>query len=442
MDGSPMSTWELLILTAAIAALIGVVVGRVLSARHRSRDEVKARMRRIMQGSVPSADGGMGSDLHVAIPADALQPAPTKVPRNYPVPVMPTGEAPGSRSPIAPSGRAFPGVLMRRTPSFDEPPDRQDATTELRINTAGGEIIRAQPEEGFTIGPPGADLMVPELPARLILGRSGDVWTVQAAGPVDLGVTLDGVPVTSVPMPWTSDRRLTVGALTLTLENAPADQPSFRAPAARVDPEYALSHAASANAYGLVIGRSNGKDASTLVAAALAALDPRILDPARAAALAALNITLAIRDAEWRSARDFSGEPPRVAVLGVDANGKWRAAANFEVSVWAITENARTPLSSHLPEEVSQLEVVPLDLRVATELGEYPTLLLTAGASLDTLSRQLTEHRTDSPEQLVNSLVASGIVAVAAAAVATNPDVLRGDSPRTRTRGAGPRPTV
>jgi len=65
--------------------------------------------------------------------------------------------------------------------------------------------------------------------------------------------------------------------------------------------------------------------------------------------------------------------------------------------------------------------------------------MLTAGASLDVLSKQLTDCRTSSPQHLVASVVASRAVIMAAAAVVEKPEVLHGGSPRMRTREASHR---
>jgi hypothetical protein len=346
-----------------------------------------------------------------------------------PLPPTLLRRAPALRAPaelqVAPSTLpAVPGPAagpMRRTPALDILTwELEYGQAALRVSTASRDITVALPDvDGLRIGPEDADVMVPELAVDLLLGRSGFVWTVQRAGPPDLAVTLDEVPLTPVPMPWTSSRRLTAGAVTLTLENAPSADPWFDEPATEVGDPLVDLFAARANGYGLAIGMSDELYASTLATTALAAFDPRILDPARAAALVSLNVTLALRDAR-RARGDAAGEGrPRLAILGIDGRAELRAVANFDVSVWAITRHEVVLLARSSPEQATGPEVTPLEVSASPPLGDRPILLLTAGAPAATLAGRLAGFTTLTigPKRLAQVIVSGPNGAVAAAAV-------------------------
>ena len=423
------------ILTVALTAVVATFAGAAAGARAARRYVRRAASQAFRQEERSGPPPGLGIRTPEAAPASwpARPAGPAMAGQGAAAPPLaPTrrpGRVPDGRpSPAGQPGRVKAGLPaladfarspVRPTPVMSVPaPDLERAV--LRVSTAVGD--RTYPlssEEGLTVDPRSGDIVVPELAAGLILGRNGDVWTVQTAGPVDPAVALDGVPLTSVAMPWTSSRRLTAGALTLTLENAPSGPAFLDEPAICVRADAATTWSARANAYGLAIGTSVGRDAATLVTAALAGFDPRMLDPARAAALAALNVTLAVRGIRREHLDGVAEESPEVAVLGIDEKGELRGAANFDVSVWALTQRSYVPLSRPVAQETSPLEVVPLNLHVSADLGSRPALLLTAGAPPQVIEKYLHDAttRTVSPDYLVRA-VAGGSHATCTAAAA------------------------
>jgi hypothetical protein len=368
-----------------------------------------------------SASQAPGQSPVPRIPGPAMRPpmAPTVVRRAAPAAGWPA-DPPRTVGELAAAAAAARASLPRTPVLGPAPRAPESGRPMLRVTTATSDATRELPAtEGLSIGPEYADVVVRELNVELLLGRSGDLWTIQRTGSADPSVTLDGVPLTSVAMPWTSNRRLTAGAVSLTLENARAADPAFAEPATDISPDLTGMCAARASAYGLAIAMSDGQDAATLATAALAAFDPRMMDPARGAALAALNVTLAVRDARRGYLDSISKDPPRVAVLGVDIRGELRAAANFDVSVWAVTQTETLLLSISPDEAVTTLEVIPLPVRAAG-LGERPVLLLTAGAAVSTLRQYLAGATTlrAGPEQLTRAVVGiPDVYSIAAAAV-------------------------
>jgi len=426
-----------------LPALVGILSLTMLTAARAAVRATRRRMRRAV-GADPAelsiqpvldlggepASTGTALELRAAPSAlsAAMPPlAPTVVRRADPVLGGPAPlPLPGAQWVTGPGRKP-----LARTPALEiAERDSENGPALLRVTTAAGDFIHPLPdEEGLRIGPEPADVVVPELSTVLLLGRRGFVWTVQMAGPADPTVTLDGVPLTSVAMPWTSNRRLTAGAITLTLENASPARASFEEPATDVSPDLANMCAARANAYGLAIGMGDGPYAAMLATAAIAAFDPRLLDPARGAALSALNVTLAVRDVPHAHSDSVGEGVPLVAIAGMDATGELRAATNFDVSVWAITRRGVVLLSGSTSQAPAALEVIPLDVRLAEDLGERPTLLLAAGAPTAALGRRLAGATTlkASPEQLARAVAsAPDVPAVAAAAVLTRP--LRGSA--------------
>jgi hypothetical protein len=431
-----------------ILALFGIlglaVLAHVRAARRRMRTRIRVRRAadpdRFGRSIGPGLDVGAGAASGVPGTAVAL-PDPGALGVALPPPLAPTmvrraDPAPGGLVPASLPGARWvpdPGWTppLARTPALEIPGrDAESGPAVLRVVTAAGDVILPLPDgEGLCIGPGPADVVVPELGTELLLGRSGFVWTVQLAGPADQRVTLDGVPLTSVAMPWTSNRRLTAGAISLLLENAPPARASFDEPATDVSTDLATRCAACANAYGLAIGVGEGPYPAMLATAALAAFDPRLLDPARGAALGALNVTFAVRDSRDAHPGRGSEGLPLVAIVGLDASGELRAATNFDVSVWAITQSGVILLSDPAPEAPGALEVIPLDVHPADDLGDRPVLLLAAGAPTTVLRQRLADVTAlrASPEQLTRSVVSGpGASAVAAAAVLTRP--LRGSA--------------
>jgi hypothetical protein len=422
-----MSTWGTILLAAVVAGLVGTLAGMFASRRsiRRHIDRTDAVTRPSLAeaawrggdagGAAPPAAGSYTEAPDSGAPPPLV---PTRARRTAPA-VARRPSQPRQTNGTPAASRSGPPPLPR-TPVLAAA-DADVHLPRLRVIRATGDTTRVlHDDEGLSIGPGHADVVVPELAVELLLGRSGIVWTIQTAGRVDPTVMLDGVPLTSVAIPWTSDRRLTAGALTLALENVPPPEPSFAEPATHISGELAGIYAARASAYGLAIGLSDGLDAATLATVALAAFDQRMLDPARGAALAALNVTLAVRDAKRDSPDGVSAKPPQVAMLGIDAHGDLRAAANFAVSVWGITETQTVLLSSVQPEKVAALEVGPLDLRASVPLGERPVLLLTAAIPQEPLRRYLAgvTTLTADPGQLVRAVAGlspSGGVGAAAA---------------------------
>ena len=485
-----MSSWETIVIAAMAAAFAGSVIGaRVARRRLRrrarqagwdlrlmheipARDDQPAPARRRRRGSLLARLGIWGLTLRVdaaaalraarrrlrrpgraapgfgvtddeALAANGTAVELREIPGTFGAslpPPAPTVKrradpAPGGLAAISPpQARPAPaqgGAPLARTPALEIPgQDIETGPAVLRVSTAAGGLMHPLPDqEGLRIGPEPADIVVPELSTELLLGRSGFVWTVQMAGPADPTVTLDGVPLTSVALPWTSGRRLTAGAIALTLENAPAARICFDEPATNVGEDLAKTYAARANAYALAIGMDDGPYAAMLATAAVAAFDPRLLDPARGAALGALNVTLAVRDSS-RTHSDGGDEGfPLVAIVGTDASGELRAATSLNVSVWAITRGGVVLLSSAAAEAHGALEVIPLDVRPVDDLGERPILLLAAGAQPMVVSQRLAGATTlnASPEQLARAVAGSpGGPAVAAAAILDRP--LRGST--------------
>lgn len=420
-----------------ILPLFGILGLAILARLRTARRRMKARIRVRRAADAGSLlDDGAGAPS--AGPGTALDLYPTRAALSAPPPLAPTVVRRADPGPGGPAPVPLPGVRwvtgpgrtpLSRTPTLEGPgPDAESGPALLRVVTAAGSASHRLPDtEGLRIGPEPAEVVVPELGTQLLLGRSGFVWTVQLAGPADAGVMLDGVPLTSVAMPWTSGRRLTAGAITLTLENAPSATASFGEPATDISPALADRCAVRANAYGLALGVGEGPYAGLLATAALAAFDPRLLDPARGAALGALNVTFAVRDARDAPSGRDRATPPLVAIVGLDASGDLRAATNFDVSVWAITQSGVVLLSGDSQEAPGELEVIPLDVHPARDLGDQPVLLLAAGAPPAILSHRLAGLTTlkASPEQVTRAVVSGpGAGAVAAAATLTRP--LRG----------------
>src|SRR5690242_8403370 len=241
MEGVPMGHVNAILtvaLTAVVATCAGAAAGARAARRYVRRAASQAFRREERSGPPPGLDIRTPEAAPASWPAQPAGPAMAGQGAAAP-PLAPTrrpGRVPDGRpSPAGQPGRVKAGLPaladfarspVRPTPVMSVPaPDLERAV--LRVSTAVGD--RTYPlssEEGLTVDPRSGDIVVPELAAGLILGRNGDVWTVQTAGPVDPAVALDGVPLTSVAMPWTSSRRLTAGALTLTLENAPSG-PAF-----------------------------------------------------------------------------------------------------------------------------------------------------------------------------------------------------------------------
>jgi hypothetical protein len=285
--------------------------------------------------------------------------------------------------------------------------------------------VHALPDaEGLRIGPEPADIVVPEMPVHLLLGRSGFVWTVQLAGTVSqAAVTFGGIPLTAVPMPWRSGQVLSAGGAALTLENAAPAKACFADQATETSIALARTGAAYADAYGLALGVAGSSYARLLAVAAVTAFDPRLLDPARGAALGALNVTLAVREARRGSSGAAEDEASlRIAVLGADAKGELRAAANFDVSVLAITEGGVIQLSG--PVAQTRPGVIPLGIRPAQDLGEQPIVLLAGGVSTADVRQCLTGATAlnASPHEVTRAVTAlPETAAVAAAAVLVRP---------------------
>ena len=431
-----MSSLVNVVLTVAFTAVVAAFTGAVAGARAARRYASRAASQLTEPQAWPGPPAGLdirpteaalaGGPARLAGQAKAglgpvappLAPTrrPAKVPDGWPSPARPPSRVEAGLAAPADFARS----PARPTPVMSVPaPDLDRAV--LRVSTAVGDrTYPLRSEEGLTVDPRAGDVVVPELAVGLILGRNGDVWTVQTAGPVDPAVALDGVPLTSVAMPWTSGRRLTAGALTLTLENAPAGPAFLDEAAICIRADAAATWSARANAYGLAIGASASRDASTLVTAALAGFDPRMLDPARAAALAALNVTLAVRGIRREHRDGVVEESPEIAVLGIDEKGELRGAANFDVSVWALTQRGCVQLSRRVAQETSPLEVVPLNLSVPPDLGSRPVLLLTASAPPAVIEEFLQEAttRTVSPDYLVRAVAADSRAICAAAAAA------------------------
>jgi hypothetical protein len=417
--GSPLARLGIWGLTArdGLRAVLGAARRRLRRTRREAPAGASPPPPSGMSGDQSSAAASTAPELR-ALPGGSGTALPPPVPTVKRRPEFASGELSGQgRAPLA------------RTPALQVHGDDTGAgLATLAVTTAAASVKHPLPDqEGLRIGPEPADVVVPELSTELLLGRNGFVWTVQVAGPADPAVTLDGVPLTSVALPWTSNRRLRAGAITLTLENAPPARIAFEEPATDDGADLTETYAARANAYALAIGVGDGSYAGMLATAAVAAFDPRLLDPARGAALGALNVTLAVRDS--RRTRSDVGEEgfPLIAIVGMDASGELRAATNFDVSVWAITRSGVVLLSSAAAAAHGTLEVIPLDVRPVDDLGDRPVLLLAAGAQAMTIGHRLNgaTAANTSPERLVRVAAGPpGDPAVAAAAILDRP--LRG----------------
>jgi hypothetical protein len=272
-----------------------------------------------------------------------------------------------------------------------------------------------------------ADIIVRDLAVEVLVGRNGDVWTVRTAGPIMPDVVLDGVPLTRVAMPWAPQRRLRIGAVDLSLEGIQGAIPSLDQPAERTHARLASKFAARANVHALALAEGPPQEAATLATAALACFDPRLLDPARAASLAALNVSLALR----RHHIDQTVQR-RVAVVGFDADGELRGAANFAVTVWAVTVDGPVNLGGvGIGGVTHALDVVALEFPQTAVLSRNRgVLLLAAGPGVPLVPRRLKGLTPlNATPKLVVEAVAGGSNAtrpVAAAAAAAVPPATAG----------------
>jgi hypothetical protein len=243
---------------------------------------------------------------------------------------------------------------------------------------------------------PDADIVVPDVGIDVLIGRNGDVWTAASEGPIDDNVTLDAVTLPTVPMPWPPSRKLRVGAITMTLEGIAGPPATLEDLWNETHADLAGRYAAHANHYALALARSGKERAESITAAALACFDSRLLDPARGATLAAMNMTLARRAHDDSRALDVIPPELLVGIAGFDRSGRLRAAANFPMAVWVVTDTGSVPLGQvGTAGGTSPVEIVtvPIDDE-ALRKADRPLLLVAAGPDLSVVGGRIRNFST------------------------------------------------
>jgi hypothetical protein len=353
-------------------------------------------------GAANGADGAQTA-AHDRSPAPAaerspqdLDPFSTRVitarPREFPPALGPDA------LPALPSKRRQdqPAAIGAGTPQDRQRYGQQDeAAAILVVHPGNGQPTKqvlAGGRSNWRIGAAAdaADIVIPEVGTDILIGRNGDVWTAASTGPIQNSVTLDAVTLPTVPMPWPPERKLRVGAITMTLERIPEPAATLADPTNQTHASLDGLFAAHASRYALALARSGSERAESVAAAALACFDSRLLDPARGAALATLNMTLALRS-QLTEDQEFDTErtPLAVGIVGFDHYGRFRAAANFPMAVWAVTSNGPVQLGETRA-GLDSVEVEPV--RVREDLlqdMDRPLLLIAAGPDLSVVGKRL-----------------------------------------------------
>ena len=287
------------------------------------------------------------------------------------------------------------GMLALRFGSGSEGP----VVAELVIHPGNGDSSRRPLPGGrssWRVGADtGSDIPIPDASVGVMIGRNRDVWTAASEGPIHDNVTLDAVTLPTVPMPWPPGRKLRIGAITMTLEGIDGPSATLEEISNQTHANLAGKYAAHANNYALALARSGRERAESVTAAALACFDSRLLDPARGAALAAMNMTLARRVHE-SPVPDRSPAELFVGIAGFDRTGRLRAAANFPMAVWAVTDTGSLLLGQIEPsDELISVEVltVPIDDSALADV-DRPLLLVAAGPDLSVVGPRIRNMST------------------------------------------------
>lgn len=257
---------------------------------------------------------------------------------------------------------------------------------------------------------PGADIILVEASVDVLIGRNRGVWTASSGGPISDAVTLDGVTLPTVPMPWPPRGNLRVGAITMTLGGIDEPLATLEDPSNRTHAKLAGYYAAHANKYALALARSGKERAESVTAAALACFDSRLLDPARGAALAAMNMTLARRTHDEAPALADRPAQLFVGIAGFDRTRRLRAAANFPMAVWAITDIGSVQLdrvdAADGPDPVEMVMSISIDDDALRD-ADRPLLLIAAGPDLSVVGRRIRNLSTlnATAEQLTTAVL-------------------------------------
>lgn len=383
-----MST-SLLVVILATAMCVGLA--SAMAGHWAARRAIDARLAGLEQ-SLQAADPHRAAlparrgDLQPGRPGRATNPVRGKA-------LARSGRVLGRSSGPVMALRSGPGrhgtLALRSGPGADEP-----VVAKLMIHPGNGESSR-QPLPGrrssWRVGAdPAADIVIPDASVGVMIGRNRDVWTAASEGPIQDDVTLDAVTLPTVPMPWPPGRKLRIGAITMTLQGIEGPLATLEEVSNQTHANLAGKYAAHANNYALALARSGRERAESVTAAALACFDSRLLDPARGAALAAMNMTLARRAHE-------SPEPEQspaelfVGIAGFDRTGRLRAAANFPIAVWAVTDTGSLLLGQIEPsDELLSLEVLTIPIDDSRLDGVYrPLLLVAAGPDLSVIGPRI-----------------------------------------------------
>lgn len=299
------------------------------------------------------------------------------------------GRASGPVMALRPGPGRHGTLALRSGPGRDDP-----VTAKLTIHPGNGEPSRRTlpgRRSSWRVGAaPGSDIVIPDASVGVMIGRNRDVWTAASEGPIQDDVTLDAVTLPTVPMPWPPGRKLRIGAITMTLEDIDGPAATLEDVSNQTHANLAGKYAAHANNYALALARSGRERAESVTAAALACFDSRLLDPARGAALAAMNMTLARRVHE-SPVPDRSPAELFVGIAGFDRTGRLRAAANFPMAVWAVTDTGSLLLGQIEPsDEQSLVEVLTIPIDDGGLDGvDRPLLLVAAGPDLSVVGPRI-----------------------------------------------------
>jgi hypothetical protein len=332
-------------------------------------------------------------------------------------------------------GHAEPTVsrAYRQGPTRRGVVDGGPTLATLLVNPGNGESSQVELKDdrsSWRVGSSAdADILIPDASVGVLIGRNGDVWTAASEGPIHSNVLLDGVTLPTVPMPWLPDRKLRMGAITMTLRGIASPTATLGDLSNETHPGLAGHYAAHANKYALALAQTGRERAEAIAAAVIACFDSRLLDPARGAALATMNMTFALRTRDDRSAYDADPAELFVGVAGFDRAGRLRAAANFPVAVWAVTESGPVRLGQlDEVDSLSPVEVaaIPVD---DDALRGRPLLFIAAGPDLSVIGPRIRGLTTlnATTAQLTSAVLGpqgtEAPIAVAAAARAAFPDL-------------------
>jgi hypothetical protein len=357
--------------------------------RERDRDRDREREReRAVAGPRPAPGGPLagplaGDPLGTRVVSGAARPA-----RGAPAPTMALARV--ARAALS-AGRAS-GIVSAPRPAAGTGGKAAAMLVVRPGNSEPSRIVLTGDRSSWRVGSaPDADIVIADASVDVLIGRNADVWTAASEGPILGNVTLDAVTLPTVPMPWPPKRKLRVGAVTMTLEGIDGPPPTLEDLSNQTHASLAGRYAAHANNYALALARSGKERAESVTAAALACFDSRLLDPARGAALAAMNMTLARRPHGDSPALDQSPAELFIGIAGFDRSGRLRAAANFPIAVWAVTDTGSVPLGQLGTAGVSSpLEVVtcPIDDE-ALSSSDRPLLLIAAGPDLSVVGERI-----------------------------------------------------